>query len=38
MRKNEVKEDYYQKLIRMDFEVLHNKGGVFYVIVMKLEY
>ena len=38
MKLKRIKEDYYQKIIRVDFEVLHNKGGRPYVIIMKLNY
>ena len=38
MKLKRIKEDYYQKIIRVDSEVLHNKGGRPYVIIMKLNY
>lgn len=38
MKLKRIKEDYYQKIIGVDSEVLHNKGRRPYVIIMKLNY
>lgn len=38
MKLKRIKEDYYQLLMSEDPEVLHNKGGRPYVIIVKLVY